>query len=205
MTTSETCGRLSAEYLAEAEQDARRFSGAYTGTSGTLAAHTMRLLKEVRGMTQTIDTLEADNQALRDAVAARHAALAAEVAEDPIPVDWILRGQRELRDQLPAPAAAAPPVVAEADDPPAARLLLEALAAVRQRRSTYGPPADHFRITVALVNAAFGTSFTPADWATIMILDKVARSRGPGATSDNDIDIAGYAACRHEVATGPAE
>lgn len=35
-------------YLVECEQDARRFSGAYTGTSGTLAAHVMRLLVEVR-------------------------------------------------------------------------------------------------------------------------------------------------------------
>jgi hypothetical protein len=35
-------------YLVECEQDARRFSGAYTGTSGTLAAHVMRLLGEVR-------------------------------------------------------------------------------------------------------------------------------------------------------------
>ncbi len=35
-------------YLVECEQDARRFQGAYTGTSGTLAAHVMRLLAEVR-------------------------------------------------------------------------------------------------------------------------------------------------------------
>ena len=35
-------------YLVECEHDARRFSGAYTGTSGTLAAHVMRLLAEVR-------------------------------------------------------------------------------------------------------------------------------------------------------------
>ena len=35
------------EYLAQCEQDARRFSGAYTGTSGTLAAHVLRLLGEV--------------------------------------------------------------------------------------------------------------------------------------------------------------
>jgi hypothetical protein len=39
---------LTDAYLAQCEQDARRFSGAYTGTSGTLAAHTMRLLAEVR-------------------------------------------------------------------------------------------------------------------------------------------------------------
>ena len=35
-------------YLVECEQEARRFSGAYTGTSGTLAAHVLRLLAEVR-------------------------------------------------------------------------------------------------------------------------------------------------------------
>jgi hypothetical protein len=35
-------------YFVECEQDARRFQGAYTGTSGTLAAHVMRLLAEVR-------------------------------------------------------------------------------------------------------------------------------------------------------------
>jgi hypothetical protein len=39
---------LSDKYLVQAEQDARRFQGAYTGTSGTLAAHVMRLLAEVR-------------------------------------------------------------------------------------------------------------------------------------------------------------
>jgi hypothetical protein len=39
---------LTDAYLAECEQRARRFSGAYTGTSGTLAADVMRLLFEVR-------------------------------------------------------------------------------------------------------------------------------------------------------------
>jgi hypothetical protein len=38
---------LTLEYMTKAEQDARRFSGAYTGTSGTLAAHVMRLLAEI--------------------------------------------------------------------------------------------------------------------------------------------------------------
>jgi hypothetical protein len=36
------------EYLTQCEFDARRFQGAWTGTSGTLAAHVMRLLAEVR-------------------------------------------------------------------------------------------------------------------------------------------------------------
>jgi hypothetical protein len=34
-------------YLLECELRARQFSGAYTGTSGTLAADVLRLLKEV--------------------------------------------------------------------------------------------------------------------------------------------------------------
>jgi hypothetical protein len=38
---------LTDAYLLEAEMDARRFQGAYTGTAGTLAAHVMRLLAEL--------------------------------------------------------------------------------------------------------------------------------------------------------------
>jgi hypothetical protein len=77
-------------------------------------------------------------------------------------------------------------------------MLLDAAAAVRDRRRRYGPPKDHFTITVGLINAAFGTSFRPEDWATIMQLDKIARSRGPSDHPDNNIDGAGYAACRAE-------
>ena len=39
---------LTEDDLAQIEHRARRFSGAYTGTSGTLAADVMRLLFEVR-------------------------------------------------------------------------------------------------------------------------------------------------------------
>jgi hypothetical protein len=39
---------LTDAYLLECEQAARRFSGAYTGTSGTLAGYVILLLKEVR-------------------------------------------------------------------------------------------------------------------------------------------------------------
>lgn len=39
---------LTNSYLAECEQRARCFSGAYTGTAGTLAADVIRLLKEVQ-------------------------------------------------------------------------------------------------------------------------------------------------------------
>jgi hypothetical protein len=39
---------LTPEYLATMEQAARRFQGAYTGTSGTLAGYVIRLLNEVQ-------------------------------------------------------------------------------------------------------------------------------------------------------------
>jgi len=38
---------LTDAYLQQCEFDARKFSGAYTGTSGTLAAHVLRLLAEL--------------------------------------------------------------------------------------------------------------------------------------------------------------
>lgn len=38
---------LTDAYLLEAEMRARKFSGAYTGTSGTLAADVLRLLAEL--------------------------------------------------------------------------------------------------------------------------------------------------------------
>lgn len=38
---------LTDAYLQQAEFDARRFQGAWTGTAGTLAAHVMRLLAEL--------------------------------------------------------------------------------------------------------------------------------------------------------------
>lgn len=43
---------LPEKYLREAEQRARRFSGAYTGTSGTLAADVLRILKHLRHVTK---------------------------------------------------------------------------------------------------------------------------------------------------------
>ena len=82
---------------------------------------------------------------------------------------------------------------------PAEQTLRDAIAAVRDRHGKYGPPTEHFARTASLVNAAFGTTFTPADWALVMVLDKIARQLGTGqATDDAAIDIAGYAACHQE-------
>ena len=38
---------LSDDYLEQCVFDARRFSGAYTGTAGTLAGHVLRLIAEL--------------------------------------------------------------------------------------------------------------------------------------------------------------
>ena len=46
-TGRSTVEPLTDAYLQQCEFDARKFSGAYTGTSGTLAAHVMRLLAEL--------------------------------------------------------------------------------------------------------------------------------------------------------------
>lgn len=241
----EPFARLDADYITQCEYRARRFSGAYTGTSGTLAADVMRLLKERQQMTAAFDQLAADNQALREAVAARmdatpdtdpkkvgYSPMAASLAgckpaqeaaarcfdtteiesptaiadsdEPAIPSDWILRGEQELKAEREPDCTPVMPLGfgvmgnGEGDGTPAERLLLDALDAVRDRRGKYGPPVNHFSITVRLVNAAFGTSFTESDWATIMVLDKIARSRGPMDCRDNDVDLAGYAACRAE-------
>lgn len=90
-------------------------------------------------------------------------------------------------------------------DTPAESLLAQAQAIVRQRRATYGPPREHFSRTVAAVNAIFSHKLreplTEADWAQVMILDKLARHQGNGGTSksaDTPIDLAGYAACLAE-------
>ena len=60
------------------------------------------------------------------------------------------------------------------------------------RAASYGCPLDNFQITVNLINARFGTKFSPEDFAEIMILCKIARQAN-AAKRDNMVDIAGYA------------
>ena len=196
--------RLTPEYLEEVRKRKNRYMGQWTGTCGSLAADCHRLLaerelllKEITDMQDELDTLPR----------AAHAALDMGPTDitttEDIPVDWILRGEQALKEgrheePVRRPLGAAVIDDGQGEESPAERLLLDALAAVRDRRKKYGPPQDHFAITVALVNAVFGTSFTTADWATVMQLDKIARSRGPGDCRDNNVDMAGYAACRDE-------
>jgi hypothetical protein len=120
----------------------------------------------------TTGNLEESNAALRQAVEARLGAKSSETY-----AEWT------------------PPAFATTR---AEQALHNALAAVRDRHGKYGPPSQHFGRTASMVNAAFGTTFSASDWALVMVLDKIARQLGPGATADAAIDIAGYAACHEE-------
>jgi hypothetical protein len=153
-------------------------------------------------------TLEAANQALRTAVRER---LDNTPKDDPKVVGYThsptvsccegtrMKGDSLLRDQGGNYSQWEP---AFAEQPAAVKTLHDAIAAVRDRHGKYGPPSEHFARTAALVNAAFGTTFSAADWALVMVLDKIARQLGPQATNDAAIDIAGYAACHEECRRG---
>ena len=130
------------------------------------------------------------NAGLRNAVRER---LDATPADDPKPLP-VRNVAEELQRETYAewtPPSYATATVAE-------QTLQAALAAVRDRHGKYGPPTEHFSRTASLVNAAFGTSFTAADWALVMVLDKVSRLRGPTPTTDGGVDIAGYGGCYEE-------
>lgn len=146
-------------------------------------------------------TLDAANESLRSAVQAR---LEATPADDPKMIGYkIDNGDPEPADTY---AEWKPPAFARqtgdgliGERPTIAEQTLQAaLEAVRDRHTKYGPPTEHFARTASLVNAAFGTSFSAADWALVMVLDKVARLRGPTPTTDGGVDIAGYGGCYEE-------
>jgi cytochrome c-type biogenesis protein CcmH/NrfG len=134
-------------------------------------------------------TLAEKNSLLRDAVSERlDRKLHRENPDEPY-VEHLLEQHRLRGDGITHEQQ--PVTVAE-------QTLQGAIEAVRDRHTKYGPPVEHFGRTAFLVNAAFGTTFTPADWALVMVLDKVARLRGPTPTTDGGIDIAGYASCYEE-------
>lgn len=203
---------LSPEYITELDQKARRYSGAYTGTCGSIAAGVLFLIKERKAMQAAIDKLEQDNQALRSAVESRLAGRPQEPpavcvqALDPGVMEAAWAGVKERHAQLhenirtysPPPPAAAP-----AGPTPAEQLISDAMEAIRDRRTKYGPPVEHFTRTVGMINALFAHKLleplTPEDWAQIMILDKLSRN-AERPIRDNQTDTCGYAACWAECA-----
>lgn len=71
------------------------------------------------------------------------------------------------------------------------------------RAATHGDAEDNFRRLADLWNAYLGMDdITSIDVAVMLALLKVARIRSNPTHADNWIDIAGYAACGGEIATG---
>ena len=174
----------------------------WTGTLGSLAADARRLVRHIeeRGMSceYPVDHILRGERELRhytgDEMAPSDAMIlteddAADVAEETGRAAQIGDGR-----VFPEPETAGPPV--------AVRLLEQATAAVKDRHAVYGPPTAHFARTVGMVNSLFADvlrrPLTTADWARIMILDKLARDLGPRPHADNAVDLAGYAACLAE-------
>jgi hypothetical protein len=174
----------------------------WTGTLGSLAADARRLVRHIeeRGMSceYPVDHILRGERELRhytgDEMAPSDAMIlteddAADVAEETARAAQIGDGR-----VFPEPETAGPPV--------AVRLLEQATAAVKDRHAVYGPPTAHFARTVGMVNSLFSDvlrrPLTTADWARIMILDKLARDLGPKPHADNAVDLAGYAACLAE-------
>lgn len=185
-TSAEVSSRepLTEEYIATALRDARRFMGSWSGTSGNLAAHTVRLINERKRMLEANREKEAGGAMLE---AAWEKYKRDQIAPDGEPITRRVYGADG--DQT--------------EQTPAEQLCSRTAEVIRDRRPKYGGPQKHFARTVGMVNAAFADvlkrPLTEADWATIMILDKIARFRGPNATIDGPVDIAGYAACLYEV------
>jgi hypothetical protein len=74
----------------------------------------------------------------------------------------------------------------------------------QDRCKTYGTPEDSFGRIAALWNAYLGDgrAIAPSDVAAMMALLKIARIAENPAHMDSFVDLAGYAACGAEVATG---
>ena len=73
----------------------------------------------------------------------------------------------------------------------------------KDRAATHGDAEDNFRRVAALWNAYLGVDdITSIDVAVMLALLKVARIRSNPTHADNWIDMAGYAACGGEIATG---
>ena len=73
----------------------------------------------------------------------------------------------------------------------------------KDRAATHGEAENNFRRIAELWNAYMDTdSITAIDVAVMLAFLKVPRIRSNPTHADNWIDIAGYAACGGEIATG---
>jgi hypothetical protein len=79
------------------------------------------------------------------------------------------------------------------------QLLEHAAGVVDRRRSEYGDPALLFENVAERWSLSLGMEVTPAQVALCMIDLKLARLAHDPKHLDSIVDIAGYAACLHEV------
>ena len=77
-----------------------------------------------------------------------------------------------------------------------------AKAVLTDRAREYGRPEDCFGLIAALWSRYTERDISSADVAGMMILLKIARLEGNPRHADSWVDIAGYAACGAECASG---
>lgn len=178
----------------------------WTGTSGSIAADAKRLMDHIQ---ETAAMCEyPSDHILRGEAELKSTCYLGDEMEAMILTEDDAREVREETgkaarigdgETTPKPETAGPPV--------AVRLLETAMAAVLDRHRIYGPPEQHFARTVGMINSLFSAvlrrPLTTADWARIMLLDKLARDLGPRPHPDNAVDLAGYSACLASCLSSP--
>ena len=70
-----------------------------------------------------------------------------------------------------------------------------------EREQDYGSPENNFEMIAQLWTVYTGHTFTQKDVAMMMALLKAARIKS-GEKADSFVDLAGYADCAGEIATG---
>lgn len=70
------------------------------------------------------------------------------------------------------------------------------------RRRRYGRATELFDAIAQRWSVTLGVEVTPAQVALCMIDVKLARLGHDPCNSDSTVDVAGYAACLHEIARG---
>lgn len=70
------------------------------------------------------------------------------------------------------------------------------------REQDYGSPENSFQAIADLWSAYLEEEVTALDVAMMMALLKIARIKTGTATNDSFVDLAGYAACGGEIASG---
>ena len=71
-----------------------------------------------------------------------------------------------------------------------------------QREQQYGTPEDNFKMIAYLWSDYLEADISAVDVAMMMSLLKIARIATGTFKEDSFIDLAGYAACGYEIATG---